>query len=63
MARLENLDGIPRPAQPAISRSTDAPQEAGEAPAREYPSFWPRCLSIDLEVGRNDSRIRVLAII
>ena len=58
MDEVNSPDGTPRAPPPAIGRSADAPQEAGEPPAREDPSFQPRCLSIDLEVGRNDGRIR-----
>ena len=58
MTVLANLDGIARVMRPASDRSADAPEEAGEAPACEDRTFRPRCLSIDLEVGRKDGRIR-----
>ena len=44
--------------QPAGDRSADAPGQPAEAPPAEDPPFRPRCLSVDLEVGRKDGRIR-----
>ncbi len=58
MAGLDNPDGIARATQPIGGRSTDAPAKGKEAPSWEDRTFRPRCLSIDLEVGRKDGRIR-----
>ena len=57
MVGLDNLNGTPHVPQPASARSNDAHEAAGEAPACENRTVRPRCLSIDLEVGRQDSRI------
>ena len=58
MAEPGNLDGGPNATRPASGRSAVAPDEPHEAPVCENRPFRPACLSIDLEVGRNDGRIR-----
>ncbi|MCY4551427.1 MAG: hypothetical protein OXC28_24035, partial [Defluviicoccus sp.] len=58
MEEVDNLDRTPRATPSAGGRPADAPEKGGEALACEDLTFRPRCLSIDLEVGRNDGRIR-----